>query len=160
MDAHAQQEIRSYTNIIGQTIVSKWCPLTWQAFLDFQLQAVSFSRLELEIIRALHSGDIAMAVRRAEEEGLLVREEQGFRRSRERDELEEKLSVIGLEVPWRKTRDGTFAPQPKLETTMGLPAIGEIIDGLFKIERKLGSGATGTVFEVQLSVPVDIVPSR
>ena len=36
---------------------------------------------------------------------------------------------------------------------MGLPAIGEIIDGLFKIERKLGSGATGTVFEVQLSVP-------
>jgi len=104
MDAHAQQEIRSYTNIIGQTIVSKWCPLTWQAFLDFQLQAVSFSRLELEIIRALHSGDIAMAVRRAEEEGLLVREEQGFRRSRERDELEEKLSVIGLEVPWRETR--------------------------------------------------------
>lgn len=94
----------SYANIIGQAIVSKWCPLTWQAFVDFQLQAVSFSRLELEIIRALHGGDTATAVRRAEEEGLLAREEQGFRRSRERDELEEKLSVIGLEVPWRETR--------------------------------------------------------
>ena len=104
MDAHAQQEIRRYANIIGQMIVSKWCPLTWQAFVDFQLQAVSFSRLELEIIRALHGGDTATAVRRAEEEGWLVREEQGFRRSRERDELEEKLSVIGLEVPWRETR--------------------------------------------------------
>lgn len=32
MDAHAQQEIREYANVIGYKIVSQWCPLTWEAF--------------------------------------------------------------------------------------------------------------------------------
>ena len=33
MDIHAQNEIRAYANIIGNNIVSTWCPIAWQAFL-------------------------------------------------------------------------------------------------------------------------------
>ena len=34
MDSHAQLEIRSYANIIGNDIVSQLWPLTWEAFLE------------------------------------------------------------------------------------------------------------------------------
>src|SRR5262249_31481210 len=32
MDAHAQDEIRAYADIIGRQIVSRWCPDAWSAF--------------------------------------------------------------------------------------------------------------------------------
>jgi len=34
MDDHAQLEIRSYANIIGNEIVSRWCPIAWEAFVE------------------------------------------------------------------------------------------------------------------------------
>ena len=51
MDEHAQVEIRSYANVIGHEIVSRWCPLAWQAFLDYRIEAQTFSRLEMDILR-------------------------------------------------------------------------------------------------------------
>jgi thymidylate synthase (FAD) len=47
MDEHAQVEIRSYANIIGYDVVSRWCPIAWEAFLDYRLQSQAFSRLEI-----------------------------------------------------------------------------------------------------------------
>ena len=38
LDEHAQVEIRSYAKVIGYDIVSKWCPVAWEAFLDYRLQ--------------------------------------------------------------------------------------------------------------------------
>src|SRR5207237_1300456 len=35
MDMHAQEEIRTYAEVIGKEIVSRWCPITWEAFLDY-----------------------------------------------------------------------------------------------------------------------------
>src|SRR5687768_8581528 len=46
MDAHAQLEIRQYAQTIGEQIVARWCPLGWEAFLDYRLGALSLSRLE------------------------------------------------------------------------------------------------------------------
>ena len=54
MDERAQMEIRSYATVIGHDIVSKWCPLAWEAFLDYRLGSQTFSRLELDILREIH----------------------------------------------------------------------------------------------------------
>lgn len=55
MHPHAQLEIRSYANVIGQQIVAKWVPAVWEAFTDYRLEAHTFSRQEMQIIRSLLS---------------------------------------------------------------------------------------------------------
>src|SRR4029078_5385989 len=37
MDEHAQTEIRTYANAIGNEIVSQWCPVSWEAFKSYRL---------------------------------------------------------------------------------------------------------------------------
>ncbi len=101
MDGMSQAEIRAYAEIIGNEIVSRWCPLTWEAFLDYRLNALHLSRIETDIIAAAGAGDAALGVKLAERAGLLVRDEEGtLKRSRERSELEEKLARLNLPVPW------------------------------------------------------------
>jgi thymidylate synthase (FAD) len=51
-DHHAQWEIRQYANVIAK-IVEVWCPLLWQAFVDYWLEAVTVSRMELGILREI-----------------------------------------------------------------------------------------------------------
>jgi thymidylate synthase (FAD) len=88
MDSHAQKEIRDYAAIIGEEIVAKWVPYTWEAFVDYKLQAMSFSRQEATLLKAL-----------------LVREDipdvdtynAGVNlRGREYAEFKAKLSTLGL----------------------------------------------------------------
>lgn len=55
MDEHAQLEIRSYAKIIGEEIVAKLFPITWEAFVDYQLNAITFSGPEIEFIAWLNS---------------------------------------------------------------------------------------------------------
>jgi len=51
-DPHAQKEIRVYADaILG--IVEAWVPAVWEAFQDYVMGAETFSRQEMEIIRAL-----------------------------------------------------------------------------------------------------------
>ena len=50
MDKHAQEEMRAYANAIGE-IVAEWCPLAWEAFIDYKVNIVSFSVLERTVIR-------------------------------------------------------------------------------------------------------------
>lgn len=50
MDDHAQLEIRSYANVIGHQIVSQLFPMSWRAFLDFRLGAMTFSAIEVDIL--------------------------------------------------------------------------------------------------------------
>lgn len=100
MDAHAQQEIQAYARIIGGEIVRRWCPITWEAFVDFRLGAASFSRIELEVLRLIHAGDEAGATEFLKTEGLLEMGEKGWRRSREREELEAKVQQLGFGSPW------------------------------------------------------------
>lgn len=54
LDPHAQKEIRDYAHAIAE-IVKVWLPNVWEAFEDYRLQAVTFSRLELEGLRVILS---------------------------------------------------------------------------------------------------------
>lgn len=101
MDAHAQKEIRDYAATIGEEIVSRWVPLTWEAFGDFRLGADSLSRLEAEILAALGEGDGERARAIAAAAGWLKRaKDGGLVRSRERQECEGTLAALGMPVPW------------------------------------------------------------
>ncbi len=100
MDTHAQFEIRSYANVIGNEIVSRWCPIAWQAFKDYRMNAMSFSSLELQILKQLVTGNKHVALKLAEDFGWLNKINDKLTKNRERIELEEKLTELGMEKPW------------------------------------------------------------
>lgn len=103
MDAHAQNEIRAYANVIGNQIVAVWVPCVWGAFLDYRHNGLRLSRVEREILRSIVSGMTTAAIGVASEAGLLQRDPDGrLRSNRERLELEAKLSSLGLSVPWKE----------------------------------------------------------
>ncbi len=100
MDSHAQYEIRQYAKIIGEEIVSKWVPLTWEAFSDFQLNTTEFSALEMEILKSMIAGDNSEAMKLSEEAGWLRKKEGKLVKSLERIEFEKKLQKLNLTPPW------------------------------------------------------------
>jgi thymidylate synthase (FAD) len=101
MDSYAQHEIRSYANTIGHQIVSRWCPITWEAFIDYRVESLSMTRIELQVIQRLLGGNRAEAFEAAKSAGLLEKGDQGWKRNREREELEGKLLLLGLTIPWQ-----------------------------------------------------------
>lgn len=89
MDEHAQYEIRLYAHTIAD-IVKVVVPLAWEAFEDYVLGAVTFSRLEQRILARLLRGS-QLTDRLLEEAGLEGREAREFRQKlarilREHDE--------------------------------------------------------------------------
>jgi thymidylate synthase (FAD) len=101
MDSHAQFEIRSYANVIGNEIVSKWCPIAWEAFKDYRMNAMSFTALELQIMKQLFAGNEQESIKLAELFGWLKKIEGRLSKNRERIEFEEKLEILGLQKPWQ-----------------------------------------------------------
>ena len=101
MDDHAQLEIREYARTMGEEIVAKWVPMVWEAFLDYRMNSLSFSRIEAEIVSTIGAGDYQKAMDMMAEHGWLKRGEKGWMRHRERSELEDKLKLLNLPVPWR-----------------------------------------------------------
>jgi thymidylate synthase (FAD) len=103
MDEHAQYEIRVYADIIGREILSRWCPIVWEAFLDYRLNALSLSGLEIEIIREIAAGNREGAIQLAIRNKWVPEDPQeALKRIRERQECEEKLLKLNMEVPWNK----------------------------------------------------------
>jgi len=100
MDVAAQFEIRSYAQAIGNEIVSKWCPLTWEAFLDYSVNSMSLSRLEIHIMSAIGAGKTDEAVAHAQAFGWLKNEDGKLKHHRERAEFEEKLGHMNIAIPW------------------------------------------------------------
>ena len=101
MDNKAQLEIRSYANVIGHEIVSRWCPLTWEAFLNYRFRGLSLSREKIAIIRECVSGNAKKAVDLAIEYGLLVQKEEGLKTTLELREIEAKLNALNIVIPWK-----------------------------------------------------------
>jgi thymidylate synthase (FAD) len=101
MHPHAQFEIRSYANVIGNEIVKRWCPIVWEAFDDYRISGSKLSRLEIEIIRAIQAGSPAEARELAVKFGILPPHGQEIKRNREREDLEAKLMLLGIPVPWK-----------------------------------------------------------
>lgn len=101
MDSHAQWEIREYARTIGEEVVSRWCPIAWEAFVDYRVNTMSLGETEVAIIGALVRGDREAALQAARDGGFLtVGRAGGERVSREARELEPKLAKMGLPVPW------------------------------------------------------------
>lgn len=103
MDSHAQHEIRAYANVIGKSIVANWVPITWEAFEDYRLDAITFSRSELFIMKDLFSGKLTDAIAIAKELGWLDANCEAKNTNRERTEFELKLGKIGMIAPWQST---------------------------------------------------------
>jgi thymidylate synthase (FAD) len=105
MDAHAQQEIRAYATLIGDEIVARWVPVTWEAFLDYRKRGMILSSLEIAMISALAAGDTARATSLAADHGLINRTADGRLASNiERSEIETKLRSLGWTPPWEPSR--------------------------------------------------------
>lgn len=101
MDTHAQAEIRAYASIIGKDIVRAWCPLTWEAFDDYRLNALFLTSIEREIVRSTAAGEEDKVVALARAAGWLELTQKGLVRNRERDECEAKLRELGLKITWQ-----------------------------------------------------------
>ena len=104
MDAHAQQEIRDYATTIGQQIVRPLLPLTWEAFVDYRLEAMFLTRLDRELIARLAQRLASSGRSHASEEDFLAVQDSTWAdltRCRERDECREKLVALGLLEPAR-----------------------------------------------------------
>lgn len=56
LDSHAQYEIRVYAEAIAD-IVREIVPVSWEAFEDYHLQSMYFSRMEIEAIKKLLAGE-------------------------------------------------------------------------------------------------------
>src|SRR5882762_8791431 len=100
MDAHAQEEIRKYAEVIGTEIVARWCPITWEAFQDYSLNALELSATESKVVAAVAAADTSSALETARAAGMLNQVEGRLAKNRERDELEAKLRQLNLPVPW------------------------------------------------------------
>jgi thymidylate synthase (FAD) len=100
MDTHAQYEIRSYANIIGNEIVTKWCPISWEAFKEYRLNSSWLSEIEVNVLRHFIDRSPIEAKNYLMSLNLLSFEADKIKRSREVIELEEKLRRFGIEVNW------------------------------------------------------------
>ncbi|HEY3249580.1 MAG TPA: FAD-dependent thymidylate synthase [Ignavibacteria bacterium] len=100
MDAHAQYEIRKYAEAIGHKIVAKWCPIAWEAFLDYRVNAVHLTRLEIEMLQIVSEGNNEKAIQLAKSFGW-IKEDGSLKKNREREEIEEKFKKMGLKLPWQ-----------------------------------------------------------
>jgi thymidylate synthase (FAD) len=103
LDPHAQQEIRQYAEVIAGQFVALWVPHAWEAFVDYQKDSLTLSRLERWVMRALAQGQAAEATQLAKAFGWLeCREDGTVRAHRERGECELKLRRLGFAVPWQE----------------------------------------------------------
>jgi thymidylate synthase (FAD) len=89
LDPHAQYEIRVFAEAMASFVKAR-CPLTWEAFEDFRLNAMSFSVDELKALRQFFSASFAQ-----EQVNLMV----DWKTKRESDEFVEKLrKLLGAQV--------------------------------------------------------------
>lgn len=93
MDSHAQKEVRVYADVIGNEIISQLYPMAWRAFLDYRLNAVTFSAPELSLLATLlrhpNVAEYIDMMKRAAHNYVWTEE-----RSRERDEFFAKIDKL------------------------------------------------------------------
>lgn len=99
MDSHAQKEIRSFANVIGESIVSLLFPESWAAFLDYRLYAMSLSATEIMIIGKVMANHFDEGMPSLVQWHSELPERFSGRKCRERDEFFVKLKTLGLVSP-------------------------------------------------------------
>ena len=106
-DPHAQWEIRQYATVLTD-IVKDWLPLLWEAFVDYRLEAVTFSRREMRVLRMMlktWAADHPDALHRRSLPGMLLGE--GLTRR----EVGAFMKKVDLELHDNPPRTGV--PSPK-----------------------------------------------
>lgn len=92
MDGHAQYEIRVYADAMAG-IVADAVPIAWSAFEDYQLGAAQLNKPEVEILRELLA---ARGIQLTRQQVLDQASKLGLTNGRERQELLDKLRLLGL----------------------------------------------------------------
>jgi len=100
MESHAQKEIRAYANVIGNEIVAKWVPLTWQAFLDYRMNGLALSAREIDIINTINNEGKEAALKKLQSFRWVKEDGDGWKLILECTELEAKLVKLGFPLPW------------------------------------------------------------
>ena len=108
LDPHAQYEIRQYAEAIAQ-IVKEWVPLTYKAFLDYEVNSITFSSREiiwLEHIIERLTNEMAPwnldIYSKTDDTGWFKVDSEGkLKKNGERKEFEDKLKNLGLKAPWQ-----------------------------------------------------------
>ncbi len=100
MDSHAQFEIRSYANIIGNEIVSRWCPISWEAFNSYRLNSLRFSDIEITVLKYFMDNKPKEAKNFLLSQKLLTSDNNKIKRGREVIEIEGKLNKLGIKTDW------------------------------------------------------------
>ena len=104
MEKNAQYEIRQYADTIGKEIVSKWCPIAWEAFQDYRISSMVFSKPELEIIKEIAGGRLTEATEAAKKFEWIELKDGKLKGNLERAEMEEKLEILGFKIPWENLK--------------------------------------------------------
>jgi len=100
MDKHAQLEIRSYAEVIGNEIVKRWVPLAWEAFEDYRMNSNSFSGSEMALLSLIANDKGQLAIEKAKEFGWVKYKDNKLLGNLERKEFEDKLELLNLKKPW------------------------------------------------------------
>lgn len=106
MDSHAQLEIRKYANVIGNEIVAKLFPLSWKAFQDYKLNAITLSARDIEMINFIKNEHLDSTNSLTEFNKFYWFEPKTgqppyeWKPNLERTEFEEKAQRLGIKVPW------------------------------------------------------------
>lgn len=90
-DPHAQYEIAEYARGMSD-ILKDAVPIAWEAFVDYELESVKFTRLEKEVLLSLMKSREKIR----ENEVLVYAKEIGLTNKRELEEMMEKFQSVGI----------------------------------------------------------------
>lgn len=96
MDSHAQREIREFATVIGEKIVAELFPITWQAFLDYRLNAMTLTALDIAVIQKVMSSHFDEGSPSFAQWMSAMPEEWHVTKCRERDEFFAKITNLKL----------------------------------------------------------------
>lgn len=96
LSPEAQLEIREYAKIIGYEIVAKWVPLTWEAFLNYKLNSITFSKEEQELLNLIINGKKEEAIKYAKKISFIDEIEGNLKFKGEGKEFIEKIKNLSL----------------------------------------------------------------
>ena len=88
LDSHAQYEIRVFGEAMA-TMVKEKCPLAWEAFEDYKLNAMTLSGLEVARLKSMLKDATAM-----DRSILAFRDSYVFENKREEEEFNQKLKKL------------------------------------------------------------------
>ena len=99
MESNAQYEIREYARTIGEKIVSKWVPMAWEAFLEYQMNSVTFSGTEQKLLSLIYAGRNEDVIARLREIGWVKGEGADVKPILEAREFFDKLADLKIDLP-------------------------------------------------------------